>query len=332
MRDMQVSVLMAVYNAAEFVREAVESILRQTYGELEFVVVDDGSTDESPQIVGGYGDGRIHMVRQGNRGLAAALNVGLSHCSHPIVVRMDADDVSPPNRIRDLMARWQEAGCPDVFGSAAQYIDSQGRRLWTVTVPTMHDDIVSLLRRARGMPVIHPSVLFRRDCVLSAGGYDEFFRRNGEDFELWLRMAEGFRFGNTDEPLLDYRLRSGQTSSRVEDGGGSWWRLLALQKAYLRIEGREGLWLSKREELVGELWRRFQASRFAGEAVVGRRLSEARVGLYSGDRGRMVRSLAAAVVANPRALVRRILGRTGASDLGCLVLQGDEIGNLGHGP
>lgn len=214
MRSLPVTVLMPVYNGAVHLREAVGSILGQTFTDFEFLIIDDGSTDGSGEILEDYArrDSRIQLVRRENRGLVATLNEGLNLARAPLVARMDADDVSLPQRLR-LQVDYMRA-TPDVaaVGCAIRLIDPEGAPLSDVRYPTDPEQVA--LRMRDVCSLAHPAVVMRREFVAKAGGYRAVCR-HAEDLDLWLRLLEhGARLANFDEVLLLYRQHGGSVTSR----------------------------------------------------------------------------------------------------------------------
>lgn len=201
-----VAVLMAVYNDERFVRRAVESILAQSLAEFRFLVIDDGSTDASGDILAACGDARLEVVHQANAGLAAALNRGIGILRQrgvALIARQDGDDASAPDRLArqvDFLAAHPEvAAC----GANAHYIDAHGEIIGTSVVPQSPYLVRWELRHnLRGM--IHSATTFRTDALVAVGGYREHFR-HGEDFDLFVRLAERFDLANLPEFL--YRIR-----------------------------------------------------------------------------------------------------------------------------
>ena len=201
-----ISVLMPVRDARETVEEAMESVKAQSLANWELVVVDDGSQDDTPEILERLAeeDARIVLIRQEAKGIAEALNRGLADCRGEFIARMDADDVMDARRL-ELQRAFLEANgdcglvsCRVLFGGTeagyAVHVD------WINSL-TNHDEMS--LRRFVEAPVAHPSVMFRRELIVKHGGY-----RHGdfpEDYELWLRWLEaGVRFGKIDEELLTW--------------------------------------------------------------------------------------------------------------------------------
>jgi hypothetical protein len=206
-----VTVLMAVRNGARHLAAAVESILAQTHANLEFVVCDDGSTDDTPHLLARYAaeDARIKPITLPAGGLVAALNHGLAAARAEWVARMDADDIAWPERLRVQLAA--AAARPDAaaIGSAWRIIDPSGRPLGVVRPPTEPDAIAAALLERNCLA--HPTMLLRRAAVMALGGYRAAFRY-AEDYDLWLRLSEHHALYAIDEPLLDYREHPGQVS------------------------------------------------------------------------------------------------------------------------
>jgi glycosyltransferase involved in cell wall biosynthesis len=205
-----VSVVMAVYNGEPWLDEAVGSILRQSLTDLEFIVVDDGSTDGTPRRLAAVGDGRLSVLSQSRGGQTAALNRGLRAARAPLIARIDADDVALPERLVRQAAFL--AAHPDVglLGTAAREIAPDGAVVQTLTPPC--DD--AAVRRAlmRMNPFIHSSVMFRRGVVDAVGMYDESFAV-AQDYDLWLRMSRVTRLANLPDALVLRRLAPGRLSS-----------------------------------------------------------------------------------------------------------------------
>ncbi len=292
---MKVSVLMAAYNSERYVTLAVESILSQDYDNFEFVIVDDGSNDATPALLKNHNDSRIRVFTQSNQGLASALNYGLEKCTSEIVIRMDADDIAFPHRFTTLLEHWAAAGKPDVFGSAAEYIDQKGGSLWTIEVPIHHSEIFRQIKSATGMPFIHPSVLFKKSLIIRYGGYDVFFSKNSEDFDLWLRLSDHCRFGNTSAPLLKFRLHPGSTTAKRNKQNlkytGSFLRLMALQKKALIDAGEFEFWESNKELILGFFLQERNVQLLAKKAFYGRLLSELKLISYSKGSFAVLRAL-----------------------------------------
>lgn len=205
----RVSVVMSVYNAARWLREAVQSVLDQTLRELELIVVDDGSTDGTPAILQAVGDGRLRAVRQSRAGLTVSLNRGLRLASGPLLARLDADDVALPERLARQVAFLDAHPEVGVLGTACLETDESGRVLGTYRPPVTDAEIRRALIRRN--PFVHSSVMMRRDVLEPAGFYDEALAV-AQDYELWLRLSRLTRMANLGEPLVRRRLAMDRVS------------------------------------------------------------------------------------------------------------------------
>jgi glycosyltransferase involved in cell wall biosynthesis len=209
-----VSVLMSVYNGAPWIAQAVASVLAQTDGDLELIVVDDGSTDATPGLLAAATDPRLRVERQSRTGLTRALNRALGVARADLVARLDADDTALPERLarqRAFLAAHPEVG---LLGTAAREVDGGGVPVRVVQPPV--DD--AALRRAliRANPFVHSSVMLRRALLARAGGYDETLAV-AQDYELWMRLAGLTRLANLSEVLVERRLGEGRVSVEREE-------------------------------------------------------------------------------------------------------------------
>jgi GT2 family glycosyltransferase len=210
-----ISVAMSVYNSARFLAEAVESILAQSFGSFEFLIVDDGSTDGSSDILESYAarDQRIRILRQENRGLIASLNRLIGEAQAPLIARMDADDVSLPQRFERQLAFLDANPDHGVVGTWSTDIVEDGSPWHGVfpDPPTAHEQLLAVAETQTLL--CHTSVMMRRDLVREAGGYRAAFR-HCEDYDLWLRLSERTRICSIPERLVRYRHTDGQISER----------------------------------------------------------------------------------------------------------------------
>jgi len=205
-----VSVVMSVFNGERFLPEAVESILRQSFDDLEFIIIDDGSSDESGSILDYYqrSDPRVRVYHQENRGLIESLNRGCGLARGTYIARMDADDIAVRDRLM-WQVRFMDTN-PEVavLGGAVEFIDQSGRVLNVARRP-LHDRELQRVLLDSSI-VWHPSVLIRKSALIRVGGYRNV--AHAEDFDLWLRIAEHFQLANLPEVLLKYRIHPGQIS------------------------------------------------------------------------------------------------------------------------
>jgi len=210
-RSPRVSVAMAVYNGERYLREAIESILGQTFGDFEFLIIDDGSTDRTSDIIRSYEDSRICLVQnERNQGVTPSLNRGLRLARGEFIARQDADDISEPERFERQIA-FMDAN-PDVALLATQFtgIDSEGTRWKGWPIPIPHDEI--RWRLLFGTPLIHTSVMLRREPVLRYVGFYNEELVKAQDFEYWHRITGKLRARSLNEPLVRYRIHRERVS------------------------------------------------------------------------------------------------------------------------
>jgi glycosyltransferase involved in cell wall biosynthesis len=200
-----ISVVLPVRNGARYLREALDSVLAQTVTKLEVVVVDDGSTDETPEILRSYRDERLRVVRQEPAGLVAALNRGVAEAHADALVRMDADDVSLPHRLERQVALLRSDHRVALVGCGVETMDESGHTLDSWLLPS---DDASLRRRLLLRNVFtHGSVVVCRHALSAAGGYRDDYGAN-EDYDLWRRIARDWRLAAVPEVLYRYREHS----------------------------------------------------------------------------------------------------------------------------
>ena len=208
-----VSTLMGVWNGAPRVREAVESVLRQTMDDLELIVIDDGSADETPAILGSFRDPRLRVERRARAGLTRALGAALELARAPLVARLDADDVALPERFERQRAFLDAHPDIGLLGTGAREVDAEGRELAVIRPPT--DDAAIRCALIRRNPFVHSSVMMRRAIVERVGGYDPAFPV-AQDYDLWMRMSRVTRMANLPQPLVVRRLLPGRIGSTRE--------------------------------------------------------------------------------------------------------------------
>jgi glycosyltransferase involved in cell wall biosynthesis len=199
-----VSVVMPLHNARPYVAKAIDSILRQTFSDFEFIIVDDGSTDGSSDIAQRYAarDSRIRLVRQANTGVSAASNAGISMARGEFIARMDHDDISVHTRLQQQVKYLQtHAECVAV-GGQAMFIDELGLPLRLFGVPLAHEAIDTALLSTWGM--FHPTMMARTEALRAIGGYSLEFC-NLEDLDVFLKLAEFGRMANLPGVLVHYR-------------------------------------------------------------------------------------------------------------------------------
>lgn len=202
----RVSVVVPAYNAQRYLLQSIKSVLAQTFGDFECIVVDDGSTDRTPHLIDelARGDSRVRRLTIPHGGIVKGLNAGVESARGQYIARTDADDICLPNRF-ELQVRYLDEHPECVMiGSKVTLVDPYNSSLWDVEVQSDHQAIEADLLRGNGWAIIHPSTMLRRDAVLRAGGYRAEYEW-AEDLDLFLRMSLHGRLANLQESLLRYR-------------------------------------------------------------------------------------------------------------------------------
>jgi glycosyltransferase involved in cell wall biosynthesis len=207
----KITVLMPVYNGEKYLREAIESILCQTYTDFEFLIINDGSTDNSRKIIESYSDHRINLINNPtNIKLIKTLNKGLEIARGEYIARMDCDDISMPERFAKQVAFMDDHKEVGLLGTSFNLIDSKGIYSGQYIVPLEHNLLCWSL--CFYCPICHPSVMLRKDVVCSAGGYDAECV-HAEDYELWYRLSKKSIIANLPDVLLCLRKHQVNISS-----------------------------------------------------------------------------------------------------------------------
>jgi glycosyltransferase involved in cell wall biosynthesis len=224
-----ISVVMPVRNGMPYLTEAVSSILQQRFGNFEFLIIDDGSTDETSEYLRSLADPRVRVIRhEVSRGVAESLNHGIELAAAPLVARQDADDVSAPERFEKQMA-WLSAH-PEgmVLGSQVDKIDVTGKVIEHFPRPMTEPEF----RRHFDLcanPFTHGSVIMPREKIVAAGGYRGRIRC-AEDYDLWLRLSGSVTLANHPETLYRYRVHQQQICVRqYQEASADCWVSLVMQ-------------------------------------------------------------------------------------------------------
>jgi len=209
-----ISVLMPVYNAERYVAQAIASILTQTLGDFEFLLVNDGSSDRTPAILERYAqqDSRIRLISRPNTGYVAALNEMLHLARGEYLARMDADDIALPQRFEwqvEFLQHHPEVVC---VGGAHEIIDEAGRLITCWQLLQTDAEIQTAALAGHGS-ICHPCAMMRRTALLAVGGYNSDLMP-AEDLDLWLRLGELGKLANLRQPVLKYRVHSQSVSEK----------------------------------------------------------------------------------------------------------------------
>lgn len=206
------SVLMSVHNGQPYLRQAVDSILTQTYRDFEFIIVDDGSTDRTWDILNTYSDPRVVLLRnQENVGLTKSLNKAFQVTRGEYIARQDADDVSLPQRLEEQASFLDDNPAVALISCSFIETDESARASLLCLLPASDDKIMATL--VQGINAFcHGAVMFRRQCAEQVGLYREEFEL-AQDYDLWLRIAEHYKVANLTKPL--YKRRTGPATTSI---------------------------------------------------------------------------------------------------------------------
>lgn len=212
-----ISVIMPVYNSEKYLKESIESILNQTYKNLEFIIIDDGSTDNSLKIIQEYKlvDNRIKVITRENKGLIFSLNEGIALANGQYIARMDSDDISLSRRLEKQIRFLDERKDIDIvathisaFGDASLEIKEQIERRYNLFINESNMEI----KIFDDIPICHPSVMMRKSVLEQLQGYSNKYPC-AEDYDLWMRaLKQDFKLTTISEKLTKYRLHDNSKS------------------------------------------------------------------------------------------------------------------------
>jgi len=204
-----VSVIMAVYNGEKFLRQAVQSILNQNFKDFEFIIINDGSTDRTLEILKSFKDSRIRIFNRENKGLANSLNEGIFLSKGKYIARMDSDDESLKNRLK-LQYEYMESNPDiDILGGQAWKINEYNQIIGVMNKPRSFNDIARYIKCA--CPVIHPTYFVRKHVYKRVGGYRDFAPT--QDYDFILRAFEfAYKINNLPDRILNYRVNASSLS------------------------------------------------------------------------------------------------------------------------
>ncbi len=232
-----VTVLMSCFNSARWLEQAITSMLEQTFEDYEFLIVDDGSTDDTLARLKHFSslDRRVTVIEKPHTGLADSLNKGIEEARGKWIARIDADDVCEPNRLQAQIAFARSRPKLVFIGSGLTQIDAEGNPLKSYRYPTSHKSLVKHLETARRFPP-HSSAFFLRETVRGIGGYRPRLQR-AQDRDLWLRLAAAGELACLKQPLVKIRKHANQVSQ--EDNGRRQMRdsTMAVVSYFLRQQG-----------------------------------------------------------------------------------------------
>ncbi len=214
MSDIKISILMPAYNSEKFISRSIESIINQSYKNYEIVIVDDGSSDATKEIINMHkqNNNKIKLICKSNSGLIETLNFGLKKCKGEWIARLDSDDLSRFDRLEKQLLVAESKRNIGLIGSDAIFIDSFDNNLYSYSYPSTHKELTNNLLSCKNF-FPHSSAFFNRELVDSLGGYRI---RAGicEDWDLWIRIAQKNQIMNINFPLIKYRQHDNQVSKK----------------------------------------------------------------------------------------------------------------------
>lgn len=216
MNSPAVSVVMSVYNGERWLKESIDSVLCQTFADFEFIIVDDGSTDQSPEIILEYAsrDSRIIVITKENSGLAESLNAGIERARGCWIARMDADDICKPDRFQKQVSYLKRNTNVALVSGAVEYIDESGE-VFGRTYPITSKKQIKKKILNFGNIIVHPAVMMRSDAINSCGGYCAGLT-TVQDYHLWRKfLRKNYDLSILPDVLIYYRI-SGFAISNIK--------------------------------------------------------------------------------------------------------------------
>lgn len=233
----QITVLMSVHNGEKYLETAINSILRQTLRDFDFLIIDDASTDASSAILSDFArkDARIQILtNERNLGLAASLNRGISQIKTPYIARMDADDIAAPQRLEEQLAYMERN--PNLCASGTWITQFTQDTYLHIYEPATNPQTVRERTLFNGPQIMHPTAMIRTEAIKAINGYDEAFLC-AQDYDLWLRLLDYGDLANIPKSLLFYRIHETSTSStKIEQQVIN--HFIALRKSEMRFENK----------------------------------------------------------------------------------------------
>ncbi len=232
----RVSVITSVYNGEIYLRECVESILNQTFQDFEYIILNNGSTDRTSEILKKYTDPRLHVVHQENLGISRSLNKGINLSNSDMIARLDADDYSMPHMLEKQVTFMKKH--PEVVLCGSMWREMIGKKTFKQGVAFIETD--QAIRKSMSLfnPFSHSAVIFRKNTFIKAGGYSERLKYS-QDYDLWLRMLALGKARILKEELAVVRM-SGQSESHKNAKKQKLEGLLIRWEAFRKFGGNLG--------------------------------------------------------------------------------------------
>jgi len=247
MKNPKVTVIMSVWNGEKYLQEAIDSILVQTFKDFEFLIINDGSTDKTGEILESYNDPRIKIINnEKNIGLTKSLNRGLKIAKGNYIARQDADDISMPERLEKETEFLKQNINVGLVGTDYLFINKKGKVVHIVKCLNGSRELKEKL--LEGNQFGHGSVMLRRECIDKVGTYREEFKF-AQDYDFYLRIAEVYDVANISEPLYKWRINIKSVSVKKKALQDKY-ALLAIELAKERKQsGKDKLQSLNKEEI-----------------------------------------------------------------------------------
>lgn len=210
--NIYLSIVLSTYNEEKYIAKSIQSILDQSYPYFEFIIVNDGSTDNTLHIIKSFVDSRIVIIDKPNTGLPDSLNEGIKAAKYDWIARMDGDDIAAPNRFETQVQYIDDS--VGVIGGQFKTIDENDKlSITSISSKPLKYSTCKWWLLLGMSPLAHPTVLIRKSCLLEHGGYDANFRA-AQDMELWSRLSPDVKIINIPESVLFYRKHSNNISNK----------------------------------------------------------------------------------------------------------------------
>ena len=193
---------MPVFNCEDYILESVKSVINNSFRNFEIIIINDGSTDSSLDLIKSVKDDRIKIFNKINSGLIETLNYGIKKCNSEIIMRMDADDIIDLHKINKQLKVFISTDSI-LLGTQGYIIDKKGKVIGNINLPLNNNEIKRALNSI-SPSFIHPSIMFYKDALLKLGGYNKFFK-HAEDYEMFMRIGKIGKLSNIKDRLIYLR-------------------------------------------------------------------------------------------------------------------------------
>lgn len=197
-----ISILLPVYNSELFIKKTIDSVLNNTHKAFELIIINDGSEDNSLDIIKSYDDPRIKLYNKSNSGLIETLNYGIRKCKNEIIMRIDSDDIIHSQKIEKQLFRFKKDKVA-LLGTEGYTINNAGEVDSSINLPSKHDDILKAMMNYNAS-LIHPSIMVYKNVLQSVGLYSPKMK-HAEDYDLFLRISKIGKISNLNEKLIYLR-------------------------------------------------------------------------------------------------------------------------------